>query len=90
MLSEGFRITSDHEDNQEDQSLTDADRGKIRQTLCESATSRNQSFNVDSGSGGTDESAQNISPFRAVIKSPAEELRQDAQHNESSGKGEDS
>jgi len=41
-MSDGFRISSDHEDNQEDQSFTDADCGKTDQNLRESATSRNQ------------------------------------------------
>ena len=57
MVSGGFRISSDHDDNQEDQSLTDADSGELRQNLRDSATSRNQNFNLDSGSGGTDENA---------------------------------
>ena len=67
-----------------------ADRGKLRQDLRESATSRNQTFSDDSGSGGTDESAQNVAPFKAVIKSPVEDLPQDTRHNESAAKGEDS
>ena len=41
-MCDGFRISSDHEDNQEDQSFTDADCGKTEQNLRESATSRNQ------------------------------------------------
>ena len=89
-MSDGFRISSDHEENQEDQSLTDADRGELRQNLRESATSRNQTFNVDSGSDGTEESAQNVAPFKAVIKSPEEDLPQDTQQEQSSTKGEDS
>jgi hypothetical protein len=40
-VSDGFRISSDYEDNQEDQSLTDVDRGNTEQNLRESATSRN-------------------------------------------------
>ena len=41
-MSDGFRISSDHEDNQDDQALTNADRGNTEQHLRESATSRNQ------------------------------------------------
>jgi hypothetical protein len=37
----GLRISSDHEDTQQDQSFTDADRGNTEQNLRESATSRN-------------------------------------------------
>ena len=87
-MSDGFRISSDHEENQEDQSLTDADRGELRQNLRESATSRNQTFNVDSGSDGTEESAQNVAPFKAVIKSPAGRLTQNIQDDESADNGE--
>jgi hypothetical protein len=71
MLSDGFRISSDPIDSQEDQALTDADHGKSRHYLRESATSRNQTFNVNSGSDGTDENAQNVALFKAVIKSSA-------------------
>jgi hypothetical protein len=82
-VSDGFRNSSDPLDSQEDQALGDADRGKIEQNKRKSATSRNQTFNVDSGSGGTDESAQNVAPFKALIKSPAERLAQHTQDNES-------
>jgi len=41
-VSDGFRISSDPEARQADQSLADADRGKTRQILRKSATSRNQ------------------------------------------------
>ena len=87
-MSDGFRISSDHEDNQEDQSLTDADCAELRQNLRQSATSRNQTFNVDSGSGGTDESAQNVASFKALIKSPAERLPQHTQDDEPADNGE--
>jgi hypothetical protein len=43
-VSDGFRISSDHEGNQQDQLLTDADRGNTEQNLRESATSRNQNL----------------------------------------------
>jgi hypothetical protein len=66
-VSDGFRNSSDPLDSQEDQALTDADRGKSRHYLRESATSRNQTFNVNSGSGGTDENAQNVALFKAVM-----------------------
>jgi len=46
-VSDGFRISSDLLDSQEDQPLTGADRGKTEQNLRESATRRNQ----DSGKG---------------------------------------
>jgi hypothetical protein len=76
-VSDGFRISSNPLDSQEDQQLTDADRGKIEQNLRESATGRNQTFNVDCGSGGTDESEQNVASFKALkalIKSTTEDL----------------
>jgi hypothetical protein len=41
-VSDGFRISSDHDQNQEDQSVADADRGETQQNLRKSATSRNQ------------------------------------------------
>ena len=41
MVSGGFRISSDTEASQEDQTLTDADRGKFAQNNRTSATSRN-------------------------------------------------
>jgi hypothetical protein len=46
-VSAGFQISTDPLDSQEDQPLTDADRGKTEQNLRESATRRNQ----DSGKG---------------------------------------
>jgi uncharacterized membrane protein YcgQ (UPF0703/DUF1980 family) len=84
-VSDGFRISCDPQTTQEDQLLTDADRGKIEQERRKSATSRNQTFNVDSGSGGSEESAENVAPFKAVIKSPAERLTRNIQDNESEG-----
>jgi len=42
MVSDGFRNSSNLQASQEDQPLTDADRGKIEQNLRESATRRNQ------------------------------------------------
>ena len=92
-MSDGFRISPDPLDSQEDQALTDAGRGTTRQNLRESATSRNQTFNVDCGSGGTDESEQNVASFKALkalIKSPDEDLPQDTQQNESAAKEQDS
>jgi hypothetical protein len=41
-VNDGFRISSDPEASQEDQALTDEDRGKIEQNLRESATGHNQ------------------------------------------------
>lgn len=41
-VSDGFRISSDLQANQQDQPLADADRGKIEQEICKSATRRNQ------------------------------------------------
>jgi len=86
MVTGGFRISSDPQANQEDQALTDADRGKIEQNLRQSATSRNQIFNVDSGSGGTDENAQNVALFKAVIKIAVKNLPQQTLADESADK----
>ena len=47
---------------------------------------RNQTFNVDSGSGGTDENAQNVALFKAVIKSLVENLPQQTLDDESADK----
>ena len=41
-MSDGFRNAWDPQDIQADQSLTNADRGKIEQKIRKSATSRNQ------------------------------------------------
>jgi hypothetical protein len=41
-VSDGFRISSDPQASQEDQALTNADRGKIEQEIRKSATGRNQ------------------------------------------------
>jgi hypothetical protein len=41
-VSDGFRNSSDPQASQEDQALTNADRGKIEQEIRKSATSRNQ------------------------------------------------
>jgi len=42
MVSGGFRNSLDHQTSQQDQSLMDADRGKIEQDKRKSATRRNQ------------------------------------------------
>jgi hypothetical protein len=46
-VSDGFRISSDHDEIQEDQSVADADRGETQQNLRKSATSRNQDPSKD-------------------------------------------
>jgi hypothetical protein len=43
-VSDGFRNARDPQDIQADQSLTNADRGKIEQEIRKSATSRNQNL----------------------------------------------
>jgi hypothetical protein len=43
----------------------------------------------DSGSGGTDENAQNVALFKAMIKSPAERLTQNTQDDQSPSNSED-
>ena len=89
-MSDGFRISSDDVDNQEDQLLTDANRDELRQNLRQSATSRNQIFNIDSGPGGTDESAEKVSLFKAVLKSPtADHVNKNTQDNPSPSNSED-
>lgn len=86
-VSDGFRISSDPQAHQQDQILSSADRDETRQNLRKSATGRNQAFNVNSGSGGTDESTQYVAPFKAVIKSPAKLLAQHTQDDESASAG---
>jgi hypothetical protein len=49
-VSDGLRISSDPASTQEDQSLTDADRGETRQNLREPATKRNQDSDEEQGS----------------------------------------
>lgn len=88
MVSVRFRNSSSPLDNQEDQALTNADRGKIEQNLRQSATSRNQTFNLDSGSGGTDENAQNVALFKAENKIPVENLPQQTLDDESADNSE--
>jgi hypothetical protein len=58
-----MRISSDPKPYQQDQPLA-------RQIAARSPQIRNQTFNVDSRSGGPDESLQNIAPFKTLIKSP--------------------
>jgi len=41
-VSDWFRISPEHQANQQDQALEDADRGETRQNIRKSATSRNQ------------------------------------------------
>jgi len=53
----------------------------MRQNFRKSATRRNQTFNVETGSGGTDENTQNVALFKAVIKSLVERLTQNTQND---------
>ena len=55
-MSDGLRITPDLTDNQVDQGLPTADRGKRRQILRKSATSRNQDSRSQEGSAQDDAS----------------------------------
>jgi hypothetical protein len=50
-VDDGFRISSDPTDNQEDPALTSADSGKTRQEIRKSATKRNQDSDSENSAG---------------------------------------